>query len=246
MIYSNRFIHIRLTLVASVILSGCASFEPGLRFQDLSRPRQPTVKQTQEGLDISIEEFASEKKSRQAFDADVAPYGILPILLKVENNGTQTFKIQEYAISAYADSQSLQLIGGEKAAGEAANSEYGGKALGWTVAAGPFAILLWPVTIGASAAHTASVNRRIEQHFESLRWNDALLKPNQTAAGFLYFKAPAGVKRLENLRLEVKPSEEISGKILTFNLPLPTIDLSAAPASRVSSSETDQSRSAAP
>lgn len=224
----------------------CASFEPGLRFQDLSRPRQPTVKQTQEGLDISIEEFVSEKKSRQAFDADVGPYGILPILLKAENNGTQIFKIQENAISAYIDGQSLRLIGGEKAASEGANSEYAGKALAWTVAAGPFAIFLWPVTIGASAAHTASVNRRIEQHFESLRWNDALLKPNQTAAGFLYFEAPAGVKRLENLRLEIKPSEENSGKTLTFDLPLPTIDLSAAPASRVSTSETDQSRSTKP
>jgi len=193
------------------VLSGCASFEPGIRYQDLARPRQPTAKQTQQGLDISVEEFASANKSRQAFDADVGPNGILAILLKVENNGSQNYKIQEPSISAFLETQELPLIGGEKAASESANSEYAGKALGWTVAAGPFAILLWPVTIGASAAHTASVNRRIEQHFESLRFNDALLKPNQTAAGFLYFKLPAGVKRLENLRVEVTPSEKSVG-----------------------------------
>jgi len=219
------------------VLSGCASFEPGIRYQDLARPRQPTAKQTQQGLDISVEEFASANKSRQAFDADVGPNGILAILLKVQNNGSQNYKIQEPSISAFLETQELPLIGGEKAASESANSEYAGKALGWTVAAGPFAILLWPVTIGASAAHTASVNRRIEQHFESLRFNDALLKPNQTAAGFLYFKLPAGVKRLENLRVEVTPSEEISGRKLPFNLPLPTIDLSGSVSSRVSNPE---------
>lgn len=221
-------------LVACLLASGCASFEPGLRFQDLSRPRQPTARQALEGLEISVEEFASANKSRQAFDADVAPNGILPLLLKVENNGTQTYKIQENMISAYLGNQLLGSLGGETAASQSANSEYAGKALGWTVAAGPFAILLWPVTIGASAAHTASVNRRIEQHFESLRYNDALLKPNQTAAGFLYYKLPGGVTKLENLRVEVTPAEEKSGDKLKYSLALPTIDLSAAVNDRVS------------
>ena len=111
-------------------------------------------------------------------------------------------------VSAYIGNDLLGSLGGETAASQSANSEYAGKALGWTVATGPFAILLWPVTIGASAAHTAAVNRRIEQHFESLRFNDALLKPNQTAAGFVYFKLPSGVKKLEKLRVEVTPSQK--------------------------------------
>ena len=76
------------------------------------------------------------------------------------------------------------------AAKEAGNREYAGKALGLTVLTGPFAIFLWPATIGGSAAHTASVNRRIEQHFENLAFTDTRLKPNQTAAGFVYFKLP--------------------------------------------------------
>jgi hypothetical protein len=221
------------SLLLLTLAVGCASFEPGMRFQDLSRPRQPTVRQTVEGLDISVEEFASANKSRQAFDADVAPNGILALLFKAENNGTQTYKVQENLISAYLGDELLGSLGGETAAGQSANSEYAGKALGWTVAAGPFAILLWPVTIGASAAHTASVNRRIEQHFESMRFNDALLKPNQTAAGFLYYKLPGGVNRLENLRVEVSPAEDKTGEKLKFNLPLPTIDLSAAVSNRV-------------
>jgi hypothetical protein len=223
------------------VASGCASFEPGLRYQDLARPRQPTVRETKDGLEISLEEFASANKSRQAFDADVAPNGILPILLKIENNGTQTYKIPERVVSAYIGNDLLGSLGGESAASQSANSEYAGKALGWTVAAGPFAILLWPVTIGASAAHTASVNRRIEQHFETLRFNDALLKPNQTAAGFVYFKLPSGVNRIEKLRVEVTPLEETSSKRLEFVLPLPTIDLSAPVAGRVVEQQTKPS-----
>ena len=237
---SDRWVRLAATssCICIWVASGCASFEPGLRYQDLARARQPTVKQMKEGLEISLEEFASANKSRQAFDADVAPNGILPILLKIENNGTQTYKIQERVVSAYIGNDLLGSLGGETAASQSANSEYAGKALGWTVATGPFAILLWPVTIGASAAHTAAVNRRIEQHFESLRFNDALLKPNQTAAGFVYFKLPSGVKKLEKLRVEVTPSEENSANKLEFVLPLPTIDLSVPVASRVADPET--------
>jgi hypothetical protein len=218
----------------------CASFEPGLRYQDLTRPRQPTVKETQQGLELSIEEFASKNKSQQAFDADIAPYGILALLFKAENGGTKTYQIQQQTISAYLGDESLPSISGERAASQGANSEYVGKALGWTALAGPFALFLWPATIAGSAAHTTAVNRRIEQHFESMRFNDAVLKPNQSAAGFLYFKLPAGVNKLENLRVEATPSEEGTGDRLSYKLLLPTLDVSGAvatpPASQSSGS----------
>jgi len=115
--------------LAEVVFSlcGCASFEPAMRYQDLMRPRLPTVKETQDGLEISVEEFASKNKSLQAFDADLAPHGILALLLKVENNGTQTYSIDEQGISAYLGIETLPLISREKAASQAANSEYVGK-----------------------------------------------------------------------------------------------------------------------
>jgi hypothetical protein len=194
----------------------------------LTKPRQPTVKETQEGLEVSVEEFASKVKSQQAFDADIAPAGILALLLRVDNGGTQTYRVQERSVSAYLGGESLPSLVGEKAAAEGANSEYVGKALGWTALAGPFAIFLWPATISGSAAHTASVNRRIEQHFESMRFTDSLLKPNQNAVGFFYFKLPSGVKKLENLRVEVIPSEEQTGKELSYKFSLPALDLSGA------------------
>ena len=208
--------------------NACASFEPGMRYQDLMRPRQPTVMQVQDGLEVSIEEFATAQKSQQAFDADVAPYGILPLLLKVNNGGTQSYRLREHEVSVFLGNASLASLSGERAASQSANSEYAGKALGWTVLTGPFAILLWPATIAGSASHTAAVNRRIEQHFESMKFNDALLRPNQSTAGFVYFKLPSGIKKLENLRVEVTPSEEQTAKQVSYSLSLPPLDLSSA------------------
>lgn len=212
-------------LVASIWMTGCASFEPALRTSDLMRARQPSVVETHEGLEISAEEFVTPDKSRQAFDADVASYGVLAMLVRAENKGVGNYKIAQRSITASVGGQPLPAIGGIDAANQAATSEYAGKALGWTVAAGPFALLLWPVTIAGSAAHTQSVNRRIQQHFESLQLTDALLKPNQTATGFVYFKLPESSKRLENLVVEAKATEESSGKQLSFKLSIPAIPL---------------------
>jgi len=220
-------------LIVGLIFTGCASFEPGLRFQDLMRARQPTVKEAKGGLEVSVEEFVSAHKSNQAFDADIAPYGVLPLLVRVENTGTETYRVPQDAITVFLGDQPLGLLSGEQAANQAATSEYAGKALAWTVATGPFFILLWPATIGGSAAHTHSVNRRIQQHFESLHFTDALLKPNQIGAGFLYFKLPDGTKKLEKLTVQIEPPEEKSGKRLSFKLSLPILELSAPVSTRV-------------
>jgi hypothetical protein len=224
-----------------IVLTGCASFEPGMSYQDLMRPRQSTVKDTQEGLEVSIEEFVSKDKSMKAFDADLAPNDILALLLKVENNGTQTYRIDEHALSVYLGNEALPSVSGKRAASQAADSEYVGKALGWTVATGPFAPFVWPLTIGGSASHTAAVNKRIEEHFESISFNYSVLKPNQYTAGFLYFQLPPGVKKLENLRVETALSEEGTGNRLYYTLLLPALDRSGtvatSPANQSSGSQ---------
>ncbi len=154
--------------IAALILTGCATFEPGLRYQDLTRPRQPDAKGVQEGLEVSVEEFASESKAKMAFDADVASYGILPLLVRVDNSGSQNYTVLRSDIKVYLDGQLLSPIMSNEAAKEAGTREYAGKALGWTVATGPFFIFLWPATIAGSAAHTQSVNKRIVQHLKTL------------------------------------------------------------------------------
>ncbi|TAJ94815.1 hypothetical protein EPO44_13750 [bacterium] len=226
-----------IAIFIGFIFTGCASFEPGLRFHDLTRVRQPTVKEMLEGLEVSVEEFASVSKSQQAFDTDLASYGVLALLVRLENKGTENYHVHQQDIQAFLGNHPLPFLSGIEAASRAATSEYVGKALGWTVATGPFFIFLWPATIAGSASHTQSVNQRIQQHFEGLMFNGTLLKPNQTAAGFLYFRLPDGIKNLEKLTLEVQVSEERSGRRPTFKLSLPTLQLSN-PASSSAASET--------
>jgi len=96
------------------------------------------------------------------------------------------------------------------------------KALAWTLASGPLTIV--PIMVG-SVAHTSAVNRRIEAHFESLSFTESLLKPNQIATGFFYFKLPSGIERLENLRVEVTSTEEQTGSQLSYKFTLPTLNL---------------------
>jgi hypothetical protein len=55
-----------------------------------------------------------------------------------------------------------------------------------------------PIRTAASAGHTRAVNKRIEEYFEAMSFNYSVLKPNQYATGFLYFKLPSGMKKLKN------------------------------------------------
>jgi hypothetical protein len=214
-------------LFLACFFAGCASFNPSMHYTDLLRPRQPTASTVQAGLTVSVEEFASTSKSRQAFDADLAANGILPLLVRVENNSTMNYRVREIDINAVLNGKSLSTLYGDQAADQSGTSEYVGKAAAWTLITGPFAILLWPVTIAGSAAHTAGVNRKIEQHFASMEFTDKVLKPQQSAAGFVFFKLTDKTKKLENVTVSVEPSEEQSGNRLSFKFSLPPLDLTA-------------------
>jgi len=102
--------------------------------------RIPSVVQSQEGITVSIEEFASVNKSKQAFDSDVISSGVLPLLFRIDSKSDAVFKIPPAAIKVYLDNQALAVLDAETAAKQAATRDYFGKALGWTILAGPFAV----------------------------------------------------------------------------------------------------------
>ena len=214
-----------LVIITGLIFGACASFEPGMRFQELQRPRLPTAKDVQEGLEVSVEEFVTPAKSQMAFDTDLSSNGVIPLLIRVDNGGAERYVARRDDIKAFIKGQALTPLTAREAANQAATSEYAGKALGWTLAAGPFAILFWPLTIGASATHTHGVNKRIEQYFEGTQYQDYALAPKQTVVGFIYFKLPDGVKKLENFTVEAAASQDPSGKKLSYKFSLPPLQL---------------------
>jgi len=226
-------------LVASTLLiSGCARFQPTLDQKVLfGGTRIPTVVQTEEDITVSVEEFASADKSKHAFDSDVISSGVLPILFRIDSRSDAVFKVPAGSVRAYIEEQSLSVLDGETAARQAATRDYVGKALGWTILAGPFAVLAWPGTIVGSAVHTRNVNSRIIKHFETLEFKGAMVRTNQPISGFVYYQVPpdgkflqavAESKKLGNLIVEIVLSPEQEGRNINFRLPVPAVDLTAS------------------
>jgi hypothetical protein len=216
----------------------CASFRPSLDQKVLfGGTRIPTVEQSSAGVTLSIEEFASADKSKQAFDSDVIAAGVLPLLFRVDSRNDAGFRIPSSSIKAYLNDQPLETLTGEAAARQAATRDYVGKALGWSVLSGPFIILAWPGTIVGSAVHTRNVNSRIIHHFQVLEFKGAMVRANQPVSGFIYFQVPsdgkllqtlAETKQLQNLKVEVSLGAEQEAQNINFTIPMPSINLSAS------------------
>ena len=101
-------------------------------------------------------------------------------------------------------------------------------------------------TIVGSAAHTREVNKKIEQHFAYLEFTGALVKPDETAAGFVYFRLPERSKQLENLTVELTVEtngyEESNGKQLGYKFSFPTLVVSGLPFSAAADAENGAER----
>jgi hypothetical protein len=219
-------------LALIVTLVSCASFEPRLHQSDLLKRREPTVKANQNDIDVSIEEFANPEKSILAFEATVSSYGVLPLLVQVKNSGATNYRLPRNNVNALLNGDPLTLLDGRDAATQSAMKGYGGNALAWTLATGPFALLVAPLTLTASSAHTASVNQSVEAHFARLELPDALIRQNDSIAGFVYFKLPVATWRLENLVVAVEPVNDETGEVLSYKFSLPVIDIPVPPEMR--------------
>jgi len=230
--------NIAIVLAVMVSICGCARFQPILDQKALfGGTRIPSIVQTRDGITVTIEEFASADKAKHAFDSDVVSSGVLPLLFRIDSKSDAAFKIPVESIKAYLDKQPLTVLKGETAAKQASTRDYVGKALGWTILAGPFAILAWPGTIVGSAMHTRNVNSRIVRHFETLEYKGAMVRTNQPVSGFIYYEVPtdsktlqslAETKSLQNLTVEIVAVPELEGQNVSFNILFPNINLSTS------------------
>lgn len=224
----NHYSNVAVTLL-SFILGGCtASFEPRLSSLEMTKDRLPTVRKVQAGVEVSVEEFFSPHKSRRAFDADIGSYGVLPLLVRVESKGTETYKIQNHQIRAFLDGEQLKPLYAHEAASQGASRDYVWNSLVNTAAMGPLAMYFSVAGLALSAQQAKSINKKVEHHFESLELQDSPLKPDGVATGFVYFYLPSAMKRLENLTLEVSlesdgPEGE-TPKNIFYRLPFPIVE----------------------
>lgn len=252
----------------ALIFSGCTTIKPSLPPEPLPTFPSPPVGQVQNGLEVSVDEFASPEKSRKVFRvtvfmkpdgytignvaADVGYYGVLPLRVHVANKGDENYKVNKSAVKAYLGGQPLVRLTGKEAADQGAQGEYR-KAYAWTalaitagVALSPLLLLCpyctlyalstlshpQPMTPCFGHSYNECTVGKFQQHFENLELTDTLLKPSDTAAGFVYFKLPEKVKRLENLTAEMtvekETSERQNGKQLIYKFSLPTLEVSGS------------------
>jgi hypothetical protein len=114
---------------------------------------------------------------------------------------------------------------GKEAAEQAAAKDPRGRALGWALVTGPLALVLTPVALVASSAHTNSVNHQIENHFARMEFPDALVGQDKSVSGFVYFKLPFRTQRLEKLAVEIEPVDDATGQKVSYKFNLPVFDI---------------------
>jgi len=209
--------------IGVLVLGGCVStFEPRLNSGSLGKPLLPTARDVRAGVEISMEEYASPQKSRRAFDAEVAPHGVLPLLIHIANGGAESFKMRREEMVAFLDGQPLAPMLGFEAAQAGANRNPLLPALVNTAALGPLGMYFGAIALAGSFSQTQSVNRRIEQHFERLELVDTVVKPGESTAGFVFFKMPSNQAKFDRLAVEIALETDVpedpSGKRLRYKL----------------------------
>jgi hypothetical protein len=92
---------------------------------------------------------------------------------------------------------------------------------------GPLAMFFGVASMAASANQTQKINRQIEQHFERMELSDRLLKVNESASGFVFFRIPPATKTLDQLVVEVTLEQERSeserGEDLVYRFVMPPL-----------------------
>ena len=208
-------------LIAALIMSACTStFEPRITAGALEPPRLPTAKEGRGGVEVAIEEYFSSHKSRRAFDADLGAKGVLPLLVHIENRSGQEFRVERRNILASLNGQPLAAIHGIEAADIGALRNPAWNALVNTAAMGPLAMFFGVGVIAGSASQTQKINRQIEQHFERVELTDRIVKANETAISFVFFKMLPGATSLDptiiEMTLDAEPVEGYPARQLAY------------------------------
>lgn len=202
------------TLLISIIFTGCASYAPSLVRLNPSGPN--VKKETKGDLNIYLEEYATREKSERAFDTDLAPQGVLPLMILVENNGQQPYEVKSMDI-VVRGATALKGLSPEETASRAERSA-GARALGWSLIV---PIISIPVAVAASAIHTTKVNEQIVRDFVAKSFPSGVIMPNKDLSEFLFFELEEGRKDLNDLILELTAKNFGTGESVKISAPLP-------------------------
>jgi len=184
---------IGLLIFFAAVMAGCAGYNPISGIPDAKIFQETGVKANTEAGVIIAYPIQTKEDAEVYFDnPNLAKEGLLPVYIYVGNNQVNTVFIQ-------TQSRTIPTISADVAY-KLIKKSHGGREVAWGI---------WTYGIGApiSAAHTASVNSKIEKDFKE--------KEMKGGAGFLYFKISEDMESRDNSFLVV-----ILSKKLTVKLPL--------------------------
>ena len=201
-------------LFMAFLFAGCATYTPIMSRLDSAGPN---VNKTVNGeLFLYVEEYATEEKSKKAFDSNLAGEGVLPLLISLENAGKHSYDGHVSNIVVKGKS-SLKALTPEETASKAKRDAIL-KASGWSLIV---PIISIPAAVAASAIHTNSVNKKIVQDFAAKTFPEGVIPPNNERSGFLFFELEEGQKDLAGLNLELTARNVVTEETVTISVPLP-------------------------
>ena len=179
----KKIVLIVLILALEVLAGGCASYNPRTGIPDAKTFQEIGIKVVNADVGITIVAYPIQTKE----DADVyfdntglAREGLLPVYVSISDIGNRKHQIN--AIFIQTKDRSIPTISAEVAY-KLIKKSHGGREVAWGI---------WTYGVGApiSAAHTASVNSKIEKDLKE--------KEMKGESGFLYFKIPDNLESLDN------------------------------------------------
>lgn len=202
------------SLMMAFLFGACASYAPSLVRLDPSGPNVSGV--AKGGLQIYVDEYATEEKSQRAFDTKLAEGGVLPLLIAIENGGQQPYEVKAKDIVVRGHT-TLKPLTPEEAASKAKRNA-AGRALGWSLIV---PIISIPIAVAASATHTSKVNKQIVEDFRAKAFPDGIITPHSKRSGFLFFELDEGQEDLLGLSLELTAKNAATGEPVVVATPLP-------------------------
>jgi hypothetical protein len=207
------------TFSIAIILSACGTtYKPTLTRLDPVGANSRKAKV--DDLTVYAEEYLSAGKSERAFDTNFRDLNVFPILVRIENNGSDSYDIDLATISLTGDSR-LSLITPGEAAGKATRDGVK-QALGWGLVV---PIISIPAAVGLSAMNTTNVNSQMASDFDRKSLNGGILRGGEERTGFLFFGVEPSGKYPAKLTLAMRLRNVTTNQDIIIRIPLPDIDI---------------------
>jgi hypothetical protein len=205
-----QLLFIYLLLIIISIFPGCATTTPTSTVAPITQIEALPAYQTQAELTAGADPYYS-KRQKTVFGLDMSQAGILPILVYLQNKGTQSLTVRPENMSLELhDGQEVKTIDPDTAAGKLELKA------GSYVAAGAFYGLIG--VLATQKAHE-DAKAKLQEEYQNKKLREVTLTKGESAQGFVYFYMPQGIQHATGAQLIV-PFTSDRGRGGMVRLPL--------------------------